>query len=285
MINNYKNFIPSTIDETLWSKHFDFNYEPHNSSIDSQATITVENDFKNNYFQLKVRRKSNDAKLFDMGSHTPFIFANGYIEISTLLINDIMYGLGQSNQPFRHNFSIPRVSFNHSHLLDIYHFRFLNNFSKKWNLFNQYHDNLTMNATSLFGSHPFYLGIDDPKQGNAYGVLLLNSFPLQAIINARPSLTLRTIGGHLELVSIIMFNVIIIIIIITNTVYSIISSVQNLSMLFDNYRILFINQLCHHIGRLDFICVIHNVHYRKFLKPLVNYDRNRFRLNPIVEHQ
>ncbi|KAH7640942.1 alpha-glucosidase-like protein [Dermatophagoides farinae] len=164
-------------DETLWSKNFDFNYQPHNSSIDSEAEITVENDLKNNYFQLKIRRKSTDAKLFDMGSHTPFIYANGYIEITTLLVNDIMYGLGQSNQPFRHNFSIPR----------------------KWNLLNQYHDNLTMNATSLFGSHPFYLGIDNPKQGNAYGVLLLNSFPIQAIINARPSLTLRTMGGHVEL--------------------------------------------------------------------------------------
>lgn len=99
------------IDETLWSKNFDFNYQPHNSSIDSEAEITVENDLKNNYFQLKIRRKSTDAKLFDMGSHTPFIYANGYIEITTLLVNDIMYGLGQSNQPFRHNFSIPRVRF------------------------------------------------------------------------------------------------------------------------------------------------------------------------------
>nr|XP_027205493.1 lysosomal alpha-glucosidase-like [Dermatophagoides pteronyssinus] len=168
---------PIDEDETLWTKYYDFNYQPHNQSIDSKATITVENDLKNDYFQLKVRRNSTDARLFDMGSHTPFIFANGYIEITTLMINDIMYGLGQSNQPFRHNFSIPR----------------------KWNLFNQYHDNLTMNATSLFGSHPFYLGIDNPKQGNAYGVLLLNSFPMQAMINARPSLTLRTIGGHLEL--------------------------------------------------------------------------------------
>lgn len=156
---------------------------------------------------MKVRRNSTDARLFDMGSHTPFIFANGYIEITTLMINDIMYGLGQSNQPFRHNFSIPRVSqrvkkFSFFFLISMFFlaFSFKNN-KQKWNLFNQYHDNLTMNATSLFGSHPFYLGIDNPKQGNAYGVLLLNSFPMQAIINARPSLTLRTIGGHIELVS------------------------------------------------------------------------------------
>lgn len=103
-----------------------------------------------------------------------------------MLVNDIVYGLGQSNSlTFRHNFSIPRT----------------------WNLFSQYpnphlKENQTENATTLWGSHPFYLGIDDPERGDAYGVLLLNSFPITVTSNARPSLTFKTFGGHLEFVSI-----------------------------------------------------------------------------------
>ena len=120
-----------------------------------------------------------------MGLHTPFIFSKGYIEFSTMLPNEYVYGLGQSaGQTFRHNFSSPRT----------------------WNLFAQYpnphlKENQTENVTTMWGSHPFYLGVDDPKSGEAYGVLLLNSFPIQVTSNARPSLSFKTFGGHLELVS------------------------------------------------------------------------------------
>ncbi len=37
--------------------------------------------------------------------------------------------------------------------------------------------------------------------GNAYGVLLINTHPIQVITNSRPSLTFRTIGGDLDFVS------------------------------------------------------------------------------------
>ncbi|KPM04129.1 hypothetical protein QR98_0025690 [Sarcoptes scabiei] len=56
-----------------------------------------------------LRRRSNDAIIFNSGLHSPFIFSNGHIEITILLINDLIYGLGQSNQPFRHNFTYPKI--------------------------------------------------------------------------------------------------------------------------------------------------------------------------------
>lgn len=141
--------------------------------------------YRHDVFQLSITRNSTGASLFNSGLHTPFIFSKGYIEVSTMLVNDIVYGLGQSNSSsFRHNFSIPRT----------------------WNLFSQYpnphlKENQTENVTTMWGSHPFYLGIDDPKRGDAYGVLLLNSFPITITSNARPSLTFKTFGGHLEFVS------------------------------------------------------------------------------------
>ena len=141
--------------------------------------------FRNDIFQLSVTRNSTRKNLFNSGLHTPFIFSKGYIEVSTMLVNDIVYGLGQSNSlTFRHNFSIPRT----------------------WNLFSQYpnphlKENQTENVTTMWGSHPFYLGIDDPERGDAHGVLLLNSFPITVTSNARPSLTFKTFGGHLEFVS------------------------------------------------------------------------------------
>lgn len=98
------------LDEKLWSKHFHYNYGSINNSIKSAATISVENDYKNDHFQLRITRNSNNVNIFDMGPHTPFIFTNGHIEITLILNTDLVYGLGQSNQPFKHNFSNPAVN-------------------------------------------------------------------------------------------------------------------------------------------------------------------------------
>lgn len=174
---------PVDEDIKLWNRHFDYNYPTPNGNY-SNATVTLhaKDGFRNDIFQLSVTRNSTRKSLFNSGLHTPFIFSKGYIEVSTMLVNDIVYGLGQSNSlTFRHNFSIPRT----------------------WNLFSQYpnphlKENQTENVTTMWGSHPFYMGIDDPERGDAHGVLLLNSFPITVTSNARPSLTFKTFGGHLE---------------------------------------------------------------------------------------
>lgn len=81
-----------------------------NGTFEPRVRITVENEANPRYFQLKVERAGTKTTLFNMGSHSPFIFAEGHIEITTQLTNDLIYGLGQSNQDtFRLNFSKPQV--------------------------------------------------------------------------------------------------------------------------------------------------------------------------------
>ncbi|KAI2805589.1 hypothetical protein BLOT_004587 [Blomia tropicalis] len=177
---------PHDEDEHLWSRNFDFNYEKVSTNITSNGRVRVTTTLdtnRNDIFQLQVNRKSSNTPLFNMGTHTPFIFAKGYMEISTMLVNDVsqaypyIYGLGQSNfENFQLNFSYP----------------------KSWTLLNQYTNELLDTTKTMWGSHPFYLGIDDPTTGNAHGVLLVNSHPIQVSTNSKPSLTFKTFGGHLE---------------------------------------------------------------------------------------
>ena len=70
---------------------------------------------------------------------------------------------------------------------------------QNWAIFNKYNLELTHNQSSWFGSHPFYMGFTNDNK--AYGVLLVNTFPMQLATNSRPSLTFRVMGGNLEFVS------------------------------------------------------------------------------------
>lgn len=69
---------------------------------------------------------------------------------------------------------------------------------QRWFLYNQHPAAIDENTTNLFGSHPFYLEVESTKTGAAHGVLLLNTFPIEVSTNARPSLTMRPLGGHLD---------------------------------------------------------------------------------------
>ena len=178
-------------DPKRWSHYMDFKYPPDSdctaeNAKKSLAEVSVLVDSKKSSlnpktFQLRVTRKTTGKSIFDMGQQSPFIYANGYMEITTNLINDYVWGLGQSySDQFRLNFSKPR----------------------SWNLLSQYNDkDLNENSTNMWGSHPFYLGVDDPTTGDAYGILLVNSHPIQIDTNARPSLSYKTFGGNLEFVS------------------------------------------------------------------------------------
>ena len=184
---------PEHEEYNVWNSFLDLNYPTtRNCTLDnaklskvdiSVATNTKESGLSSDIFQLQVNRKSTGKSIFNMGPHTPFIYSKGFIEITTMLINDFVWGLGESySERFRHNFSQPR----------------------SWTLYSQFNDKeLNENSTSMYGSHPFYLGVDDPDSGDSYGVLLVNTHPLEISINARPSLSFKTFGGHLEFVSIV----------------------------------------------------------------------------------
>ena len=51
---------------------------------------------------------------------------------------------------------------------------------------------------NLYGSHPFYLSVEDQTNGNSNGVFLFNSNAMDIILQPKPAITWRTIGGILD---------------------------------------------------------------------------------------
>ena len=50
---------------------------------------------------------------------------------------------------------------------------------------------------NLYGSHPFYLSVED-RNGHSSGVFLFNSNAMDVILQPKPAITWRTIGGILD---------------------------------------------------------------------------------------
>lgn len=143
---------------------------------ESNGQVNWQPDLKK-HFVLQVQRNSPHKVLFDT-IYSPLIYCENYIEITTLLSNDLIYGLGQSPMAsLKHNFTFPQ----------------------KWNIFSKDYSNVTSDEKSWFGSFPFYMGLDGDNKGSAYGVLLLNTNPIEIVTNSRPSLTYRILGGDLDL--------------------------------------------------------------------------------------
>ena len=142
----------------------------------SNGQVNWQSD-REKHFALQVQRNGPHKILFDT-IYSPLLYCENYIEITTLLPNDLIYGLGQSPMAsFKHNFTFPQ----------------------KWNIFSKDYSNVTLDEKNWFGSFPFYMGLDGDSEGNAYGVLLLNTNPIEIVTNSRPSLTYRILGGDLDL--------------------------------------------------------------------------------------
>jgi hypothetical protein len=81
-----------------------------NKSVDSLANISWRKEIDAD-FTLSVERKETKKLIFNTGDYSPFIFSKGFIEITTLLPNDLIFGLGQSpSKSFKHNMTFPQVS-------------------------------------------------------------------------------------------------------------------------------------------------------------------------------
>uniref|UniRef100_A0A8B7TU07 alpha-glucosidase n=1 Tax=Castor canadensis TaxID=51338 RepID=A0A8B7TU07_CASCN len=124
-------------------------------------------------FSIKVTRKSNNKVLFDT-SIGPLVYSNQYLQISTKLPSEYMYGLGEHNHKrFRH---------------DLYW--------KTWPIFTR-DEAPGDNNHNLYGHQTFFMCIEDIT-GKSFGVFLMNSNAMEILIQPTPIVTYRVIGGILD---------------------------------------------------------------------------------------
>lgn len=121
-------------------------------------------------FSLVVKRKSNGQELVNTGL-APLLFADQFLQISTSLPSHYLYGLGEHQTSINLNTNWSRLTF--------------------WN-----RDIQPGKEENLYGSHPFYLALE--QDGSAHGVFLLNSNAMDVLLQPTPALTWRTIGGILN---------------------------------------------------------------------------------------
>ncbi|AWO99215.1 putative maltase-glucoamylase intestinal-like [Scophthalmus maximus] len=124
-----------------------------------------------NPFGIQVVRKSTGTKIWD-SSVPGFTFSDMFIQVSTRLASEFVYGFGETEHPtYKHNFD--------------YH---------TWGMFSK--DQPPGYKMNCYGVHPFYMGLETTS--DAHGVLLLNSNAMDVTFQPTPALTYRTVGGILD---------------------------------------------------------------------------------------
>ncbi|NWQ87946.1 MGA protein, partial [Burhinus bistriatus] len=122
-------------------------------------------------FGIQVRRKSTGTVIWDSQLPT-FTFSDMFIQISTRLASQYIYGFGETEHTmFRRNMS--------------WH---------TWGMFTR--DQPPTYKLNSYGYQPFYMALEE--DGNAHGVLLLNSNAMDVTFQPTPALTYRTTGGILD---------------------------------------------------------------------------------------
>ncbi|NXK54571.1 MGA protein, partial [Chauna torquata] len=122
-------------------------------------------------FGIQVRRRSTGTVIWDSQLPT-FTFSDMFIQISTRLASQYVYGFGETEHTTYH--------------------RDMN--WHTWGMFSR--DQPPGYKLNSYGFQPFYMGLEE--DGNAHGVLLLNSNLMDVTFQPTPALTYRTIGGILD---------------------------------------------------------------------------------------
>ncbi|XP_029441992.1 LOW QUALITY PROTEIN: maltase-glucoamylase, intestinal-like, partial [Rhinatrema bivittatum] len=159
-------------------------YDPNNERYEVPVPLNIpstpqsteqgrlyEVEVKNNPFGIQIRRKSTNTIIWD--SQLPgFTFSDMFIQISTRLPSNYIYGFGENE-----------------------HTSFRNDLNwHTWGMFAK--DQPPGYKLNSYGVHPYYMGLEN--DGNAHGVLLLNSNAQDITFLPTPALTYRTIGGILD---------------------------------------------------------------------------------------
>lgn len=124
-------------------------------------------------FGFNVKRKSNGQSIFNTAlPNSGFIFGDQFIQMSSALPSNNIYGLGEHVMGLRLNTSWSQLS-----------------------LFSR--DIATPEGgVNLYGVHPFYVNVEN--DGNANGVFFKNSNAMDIILQPLPAITYRTIGGIID---------------------------------------------------------------------------------------
>nr|XP_060620307.1 lysosomal alpha-glucosidase [Anolis sagrei ordinatus] len=141
---------------------------PQSSNKASSTWYSVQ--FSDDPFGLVVIRTSNGRVLLNT-SVAPLFYADQFLQISTSLPSRFISGLGE-------------------HLTSL-------TLSVNWTKVTMWNRDISpMPSANLYGSHPFYLVLEE--DGLAHGVFLLNSNAMDVILQPSPALTWRTTGGILD---------------------------------------------------------------------------------------
>ncbi|XP_062988083.1 sucrase-isomaltase, intestinal [Elgaria multicarinata webbii] len=145
-------------------------------NLPSTPASTPENrlydvSIQNNPFGIQVRRRSTGTVIWD--SQLPgFTFSDMFIQISTRLPSQYVYGFGETEHTQFHQ-------------------------EMNWHTWPMFaRDQSPGYKFNTYGVHPFYMGLEN--DGNAHGVLLLNSNGMEVKFQPTPALTYRTLGGILD---------------------------------------------------------------------------------------
>uniref|UniRef100_F7BGM0 Sucrase-isomaltase n=1 Tax=Monodelphis domestica TaxID=13616 RepID=F7BGM0_MONDO len=145
-------------------------------NISSSPSSTYEGrlydvEIKEKPFGIQIRRRSTGVVIWD--SQLPgFAFHDQFIQISTRLPSEFLYGFGE----------VEHTAFK----------RDLN--WHTWGMFTR--DQPPGYKLNSYGFHPYHMVMEN--EGNAHGVLLLNSNGMDVTFQPTPALTYRTLGGILD---------------------------------------------------------------------------------------
>uniref|UniRef100_A0A9L0SKB0 Lysosomal alpha-glucosidase n=1 Tax=Equus caballus TaxID=9796 RepID=A0A9L0SKB0_HORSE len=139
--------------------------------VRSRATSTLYSvEFSEEPFGVVVRRKLNGRVLLNT-TVAPLFFADQFLQLSTSLPSRYVTGLAEHLGPLMLNTNWTKITL--------------------WN-----RDIAPTPSVNLYGSHPFYLVLEDG--GSAHGVFLLNSNAMDVVLQPSPALSWRSTGGILD---------------------------------------------------------------------------------------
>ncbi|XP_061182189.1 maltase-glucoamylase-like [Saccostrea echinata] len=143
---------------------------PHKHSDEPRYELIITN---NDTFAFQIIRRSSRAVIWDTGVGG-LTFENQFLQIATKLPSRNVYGFGENvHGKFRHDVNW-----------------------KQWPMFSRDEGTGNQNFNNHYGVHPFYMCMEE--DGQAHGVLLLNSNAQDYAFTPLPMLIYRTIGGILD---------------------------------------------------------------------------------------